>query len=61
MQVGGGKLLHASGAGICIFMYRASVTEIRGRHQRILGELVRGKITLQHLDACLIMSPIRIR
>jgi hypothetical protein len=51
MGVWGCKVLHASGAGICIFMNRASVTEIRGQHQCILGELVRGEITLQHLEA----------
>jgi hypothetical protein len=31
MGIWGCKVLHASGAGICIFMNLASVTEIRGR------------------------------
>ena len=41
--VWGCKVLHASGARGCIFMNLASVTEFRGTHQCMFGELVRGE------------------
>jgi hypothetical protein len=49
--VWGWRVLHASGAGICIFMNRLPSLKFEAGTSAFSGELVRGEITLQHLDA----------